>query len=324
MDVPRLSVVIPVWNRAGTIAWAIASLEMTGPFGAETELIVVDDGSRDGSAEAAEKAIAERGLTGRATVLRTENGGASLARNRGAEIARGAHVAFLDSDDFWLPGTLAACHEALDRHPDAALVFLATVDVARTDGPPSAPDPSLDIARHAGFLAAYASRPHTRLASCNVIVSAPVFRRLGGFSPQFRCSEDSDLFLRADGEGACLVVSRAGGPLVAHVVGEADSLSANLPCVVSGFHGMIESDRAGAYPGDAASARLRRSFLASGAVYTARIAFAQGASRQAYALLLGHLGLIWRGRQHRWIWRLALYPLLARLRPETYPMRRAA
>ena len=99
-DRPVISVVIPCYNAARTIAATIESV--LSQQGVEMELLVVDDGSTDDSL-----AII-RGFEPRLRVLTVENRGASAARNWGIGETSGEWIAFLDSDDLFLPGTLAA------------------------------------------------------------------------------------------------------------------------------------------------------------------------------------------------------------------------
>ncbi len=109
---PRVSVVIPAWNALPFLVEACQSALDQRP--APVEVIVVDDGSTDGSADVA------RALLG-VTCLSQPNAGAASARNRGVAAASGTHLAFLDADDLWLPGTLARLLEALAAHPGAHL-----------------------------------------------------------------------------------------------------------------------------------------------------------------------------------------------------------
>ncbi|MEA2649269.1 MAG: hypothetical protein QOG61_1704 [Candidatus Binataceae bacterium] len=101
---PVISVVIPIWNRAPSAGNAINSALSQGlPFGFTREVIVIDDGSNDQPQEA----LARFGDAIR--LLRHPNNlGAAAARNTGCEAASGEYIAFLDSDDRWLPGKLAA------------------------------------------------------------------------------------------------------------------------------------------------------------------------------------------------------------------------
>jgi glycosyltransferase involved in cell wall biosynthesis len=116
---PRVSVIVPTWNRRPTLARAIASAlgQTVAPF----EILVVDDGSTDGTAaDVAALAAREpriRYLPGAA------NRGAAAARNRGLDEAGGEFVAFLDSDDEWTERHLERGLATLGRRPDCALVF---------------------------------------------------------------------------------------------------------------------------------------------------------------------------------------------------------
>ena len=111
---PRFSVIVPVFNGARTVGRAIDSvLAQTWPA---HEIIVVDDGSTDGSAEVV------RRYGERVTLIRQANRGVSLARNRGVEAASGDWLAFLDADDWYLPDRLRWHAEWIVRDP--ALDFL--------------------------------------------------------------------------------------------------------------------------------------------------------------------------------------------------------
>ncbi len=105
-----ISVVIPAFNNEKYIARAIGSvLAQTRPA---DEIIVVDDGSTDGTANE----VRTFGDTVR--LIRQKNGGASAARNAGVLAAAGEWIAFLDADDEWLPNKLELQVEHLRRHPD--------------------------------------------------------------------------------------------------------------------------------------------------------------------------------------------------------------
>jgi len=106
----RVSVVIPAYNSGRFIARAVESV--LGQSRAAAEVIVVDDGSTDDTGEAV------RRYGERVRYVRQENGGASVARNTGVAAAEGEWIAFLDADDEWLPGKLAAQMDLLGRHPE--------------------------------------------------------------------------------------------------------------------------------------------------------------------------------------------------------------
>lgn len=119
---PFVSVIVPVYNGAEYLSEAVESAVGNGY--ADLEVIIVDDGSTDGSAAVAQ------GLAGRyPDQVRLlfhpdrRNHGVSAARNRGLEAARGKYVAFLDADDRMLPGHLAASVADLEANGDVALVY---------------------------------------------------------------------------------------------------------------------------------------------------------------------------------------------------------
>lgn len=96
----KVSVIIPVYNRANMIAEAVSSV-LTQTY-TDLECIVYDDGSTDGSYDAASSIVDER-----LKVLTGRNRGVSTARNRAVEESKGEFIAFLDSDDLWLPEKLS-------------------------------------------------------------------------------------------------------------------------------------------------------------------------------------------------------------------------
>ena len=110
-----VSTVIPTYNRAHLVRRALESaLAQTTAL---DEVIVVDDGSSDGT----ERAIAP--YRDRIRYVRTQNRGAGAARNRGIQEATRDLVAFLDSDDEWMPGKLALARRFLAARPDVLFVF---------------------------------------------------------------------------------------------------------------------------------------------------------------------------------------------------------
>src|SRR3989442_10494853 len=112
---PCVSVVIPVYNGERYLADAIQSVR--DQTYQNFEVIVVDDGSTDGSA-----AVAKR--FGEAVrYVHQANGGVCKARNTGLAAARGGYLAFLDQDDLWLPDKLATQVVYLDSHPEVGAVY---------------------------------------------------------------------------------------------------------------------------------------------------------------------------------------------------------
>lgn len=109
----RLSVVIPTYNRASFLPACIRSVRAAG---VPVQVVVVDDGSTDDTAEVV------AGL-GNVDYLWQPNAGVSAARNKGAEVATGEYFAFLDSDDTWRPGVAGRLVAALESRPEVEVAF---------------------------------------------------------------------------------------------------------------------------------------------------------------------------------------------------------
>jgi glycosyltransferase involved in cell wall biosynthesis len=121
-----ISVIIPTHNRCVQLSRAIDSVIAQGV--ADLEIIVVDDASTDATSE-----MDFAALDGRITVLRHDrNRGGAAARNTGIAYANGSWVAFLDSDDTWLPGKLQRQREAIERL-GAGNYFLCANVLSRTE-----------------------------------------------------------------------------------------------------------------------------------------------------------------------------------------------
>lgn len=115
MNKPLISVIIPVYNGEQYLAEAIESVlaQTLRPI----EVIVVDDGSTDGSAEVA------KNFQSKIKYFYQRHSGASAARNRGADLSKGKYLAFLDSDDIWEVNKLADQMKAFYDDPDLDIVF---------------------------------------------------------------------------------------------------------------------------------------------------------------------------------------------------------
>lgn len=184
MTTPKVSVVMPVHNRAAFVAKAVRSVLAQSL--ADFELLVVDDCSDDESANV----VAAMGDP-RITVLSTErNSGAGAARNLGLRYARGEYVAFLDSDDLARPDRLAVQVAFMDGHPDVGLVgsWAAVID---------ADDKRLRRIRrypctHAGIDAEQVFRCCIAQSS---VMARPQLLGAQPFDPDLRHGEDWALFL---------------------------------------------------------------------------------------------------------------------------------
>jgi glycosyltransferase involved in cell wall biosynthesis len=178
------SAIIPTYNRAGYLAHAVqGALDQRLPSGAPTEVIVVDDESTDDTPRVA------AGFGDRIIYIRQPNRREGAARNAGAARASGSYLAFLDSDDYWLPGKLAGDLARFEQPDAPALVYSRGRNVdpfERVIGERHLPTPQGDVFWR---LAREAFMPMSTIA-----VRSDAFRQCGGFT------EDRDLSGTADWE----------------------------------------------------------------------------------------------------------------------------
>jgi glycosyltransferase involved in cell wall biosynthesis len=178
---PTVSVIIPVYNGEKYLAEALESvLAQTHPI---HEIIVVDDGSTDGSA-----AIAAC-YSPLVRVITTAHVGPPIARNHGADAATGEWLAFLDADDLWLP-------EKLQQQLAAA--FKAGVSIA-FGGVTHFLSPELDAATRQRIYCPLGLE-HGPMPS-NFLVQQEIFAALDGFDPRWRMGELLDWYTRAGDAG---------------------------------------------------------------------------------------------------------------------------
>lgn len=189
MSAPAVSVVIPAYNAAAFIEKTLETV--AAQTYRDFEVVVVDDGSTDGTHRVVETCLSGHGLPGR--VLRQANKKIAGARNAGIAASAGDYIALLDHDDLWLPEKLAVVMAEFARHPEADLVCHdeEVVEDGRlvriTANGPAAP------------------RMYERLlfGGNALSPSAAVFRRekalsVGGFreDPEFNTVEDYDFWMR--------------------------------------------------------------------------------------------------------------------------------
>jgi glycosyltransferase involved in cell wall biosynthesis len=182
--VPRVSVIVPTFNRAGLLRRSLDSIQMQSfP---DWECLIVDDGSTDATPDlVASRAEADP----RVRAIRIEHGGTpGRGRNAGIAGSRGEFVAFLDDDDEWKPGKLERQVSLFDAEPGAGLVFSRVERFGDEHGP---------------WPRVLPERPELRsllasnfIACSTVIVRRSVIERAGLFDESLPLAQDFDLWLR--------------------------------------------------------------------------------------------------------------------------------
>lgn len=189
----RFSVVVPAFNAAQTVTSAVESaLAQTET---DLEVIVVDDGSSDATGELVSKITDPR-----VRLVSQTNRGLSAARNAGITAARGTYIAFLDSDDLWLPRFLELTYRALEGVADPGFAYTDAYAFDALSGrvrrrtvmqhahPPAPPPTDPDA-----FLLELLERNFVYVST---VVPAEVLAAVDGFDEHRHGAEDHDLWLR--------------------------------------------------------------------------------------------------------------------------------
>jgi glycosyltransferase involved in cell wall biosynthesis len=178
-----ISVIIPTHNRAQVLPRALDSV--LAQTLAPAEIIVVDDGSTDGTRELMAEQYPQ------CIYLEQPNSGVSSARNRGIEAARGEWIAFLDSDDEWLAGKLAAQQKAITADPDCRICHTEEIWI-RNGRRVNA------MKQHAkiGGQIFLNCLPLCVISPSSVVIHRSLFSEVGLFDENLPACEDYDLWLR--------------------------------------------------------------------------------------------------------------------------------
>jgi glycosyltransferase involved in cell wall biosynthesis len=244
---PRVTVIMPAYNVEAYIGESIESV--LAQTYTDQELLIVDDGSTDGTRAIVERFVADHPC--RIRVVSQANRGLAGARNTALRLACGSVLALLDSDDSWAPAFLAEQMRILDSEPDVDIVTgNAFVRGGDTDGRTARPFPD--------------PRPAPELLQIlgdeTAVFIMTVFRRtvvdaIGGFDEEFRTNEDYDFWIRAAGAG--FRFRRNPRPL-GWYRRHANSLSANELRMLTGILRVYRKALAGAETGSPAARVIER------------------------------------------------------------------
>jgi glycosyltransferase involved in cell wall biosynthesis len=210
-----ISVIIPTFNRSDFVQEALRSVLAQENVPEEFEIIVVDDGSTENIREAVGR------ISPKIRCIRQEHLGVSAARNRGIDESRGQWIAFLDSDDLWLPGKLSAQLHYFSHHPE--MLLCQTEEIWMRNGVrinPRKYHKKPDGNCFAPLLERCLVSPSA------VMIHRALFEMVGVFDESFPACEDYDLWLRI---GCRFPFGLIDSPLVIKRGGHPDQLSSSIP-----------------------------------------------------------------------------------------------
>jgi glycosyltransferase involved in cell wall biosynthesis len=184
MCYPAVSIIIPVYNASKHIVRALDSIK--NQTYKNYEVIVIDDGSTDDSSTI----IENHGID--LKLIKQTNGGASSARNVGIKAATGKYIAFLDSDDEWLPSKLLVQITQIEKNNALIAVYCRDYNLREVSNIDSSSLPAL-INKNCEEI----FRQPYNLTTSSFLIKTIVIRELGGFDENLQTAEDIDLYLKA-------------------------------------------------------------------------------------------------------------------------------
>ena len=229
------SVIIPTYNRARYIRATLDSLQAQEFTDYET--IVVDDGSTDST-------LSILSETPWVRVLRQENKGPGAARNLGASQCSGQYIAFLDSDDVWFPWTLKTFAEAIRVQNEPDLVAAKLFEFYHERELESVKEEPLKVDIFQDYYST--SRMGYFVGACMMVLRKSVFEESGGFTNAPIYAEDCDLALRL---GLVRRFVQILSPVTLGYRQHQTNARRNYPRIYRGTLNLIDSERAGRYPG---------------------------------------------------------------------------
>ncbi|MEM6752982.1 MAG: glycosyltransferase [Cyanobacteria bacterium P01_C01_bin.38] len=194
---PQISVVVPAYNSQNTISETITSV-LQQTF-SDFELIVINDGSTDGTLE-----ILSGVKDARLKVYSYPNGGLPTARNRGILRARGEFISFIDADDLWTPDKLELQLQALQKNPQAGVAYSWTICMGNNGK-----------SFHPGVSESFQGNVYHNLlignfiaSGSNVLIRKQAIESVGYFDESLKSCEDWDYWLRLAPKWDFVVVAK--------------------------------------------------------------------------------------------------------------------
>ena len=180
-----VSVIIPAYNSEKTILATLESVQ--GQTFSDFELIVIDDGSTDRTVD-----LANTLQDSRLKVFSYQNGGVSVARNRGIQHASGDFISFIDADDLWLPDKLQLQLESLQKNPEAGVAYSWTTFVDEKGTVLYTQEPVF----HEGNVYPQLLVENFILNGSNVLIRRRFVEAVGNFHASLRYAEDWEFYIR--------------------------------------------------------------------------------------------------------------------------------
>lgn len=287
------SVVIPTYNRLDLLKETLASVR--AQTFTDFEVIVVDDGSSDGTWEY----LQDNDLGVRC--FRQQNGGPGSARNLGIRESEGRYVAFLDSDDLWFPWTLRRYRETIEKTNNPSFVagcknvFLTRESLSKNE------DSSLRIERFENY---YHSGDEWRwYGVSSFVILRDALIEVGGFRDGLVNGEDAELAMKlGDHPGFIQITS----PVTFGYRSHGGNVTGNLRRTVAGAQHLVKQENSNTFPGGVGYRQARQRIISRHVRPTSLECLKAGLTSDAWSLYIHTF--FWHVRLHRWKYLLG-FPL---------------
>lgn len=289
------SVIIPTFNRRDFLHRTLTSVKEQ--HCKNYEVIVVDDGSTDGTLEML------RAEHPQVRVMTQANAGPGAARNLGVSVSSGDYIAFLDSDDLWFPWTLETFSELVRLHHQPAIMAGQLVGFSDEAKLAEIESESIDAAVFEDYLAC--SRHGYFVGSGMAVLKRNEFLKTGGFTTQRINAEDHDLILRM---GTARGFVQLLKPVTLAWRRHIGSSTMNFMQAFRGGCNLVNQERQGHYPGGSGRKRERREIVTRHVRSTALACLRKGLRHEAWELYLATFR--WHLALGRWKFLLA-FPLVS-------------
>lgn len=236
----RFSLLMPVYNTEKYVRQAIESV-LSQTF-TNYELIVIDDGSTDGSVEVL------KSYGTRIKLIQQCNQGPEVARNKAAALAQGEYLMMLDSDDLLLPHAMATYDRIIRAFDSPPLVLGRQTYIRNNQTVPSEANVShpVEVIRYQDF---FAKDKSLGILSGKIVIRKSVFEEVGGYrnsTPQTWANDDQNLILKVGTYGPCIAVQKPYTWIYRQH--ETNSVR-NTKAITDGLSFLLRSERQGQYPG---------------------------------------------------------------------------
>ena len=233
---PLFSIIIPTYNRLPYLKRTLDSI-WEQSF-TDFEIIVVDDGSTDGTVDCL------RGLGGRVKLLRQENRGPGAARNLGIEHARGEYIAFLDSDDLWFPWTLKTYAAIVEKTGSPAFISGNHIRFSQEAAIEKVSESPLKFNFFRDYLTSGDEWRWWGVSS--FVIKTELVKSCGGFTEINTNSEDADIALKL---GEAPVFVQVTSPYTFAVREHLNNVTKNFTKTIQGTWLNVYSEHSSSYPG---------------------------------------------------------------------------